>query len=96
MSNGVLTLDSSTSVGCRLKHIWADCNPSNPIPTSDLDILPCDFSGSSISGVPPSVCPVYVLPRLQRLVDPNMDILLCGSVLSDILTLAVTLHQTNA
>jgi serine/threonine protein kinase len=72
------------------KHvIWADCNPSNLLLTSDLDILLCDFGGSSISGLPPSVCPgaAYSLPRLEWLADANMDIFSFGSVLFEILTL---------
>ena len=72
------------------KHIvWADCNPSNLLLTSDLDILLCDFGGFSISGLPPSVCPgaAYSLPRLEWLADPNMDIFSFGSVLFEIFTM---------
>ena len=72
------------------KHIvWADCSPSNLLLTSDLDILLCDFAGSSISGLPPSVCPpaVYSIPRLEWLADANMDIFSFGSVFFEILTL---------
>ena len=72
------------------KHVvWADCNPSNLLLTSNLDILLCDFGGSSISGLPPSVCPgtAYSLPRLEWLADENMDISSFGSVLFAILTL---------
>ena len=72
------------------KHvIWADCNPSNLLLTSDLDIRLCDFGGSSISGLRPTVCPgaAYSLPRLEWLADPNMDIFSVGSVLFEIFTL---------
>jgi serine/threonine protein kinase len=72
------------------KHvIWADCNPSNLLLTSDLDIHLCDFGGSSISGLRPTVCPgaAYSLPCLEWLADPNMDIFSFGSVLFEIFTL---------
>ncbi|KIM81456.1 hypothetical protein PILCRDRAFT_8808 [Piloderma croceum F 1598] len=86
------------------KHIvWADCNPSNLLLTSDLDILLCDFAGSSISGLSPSVCPgaVYSLPRLEWLADTNMDIFSFGCVFFGILTLqspyaGLTLHDIRA
>jgi serine/threonine protein kinase len=72
------------------KHvIWADCTPSNLLLTSDLDILLCDFGGSSISGLRPTVCAgaAYSLPRLEWSADANMDIFSFGSMLFEILTL---------
>lgn len=69
--------------------IWADCNPANILLTSDLDILLCDFGGSSMFGIRPLVCPgsAYALPRLAWLPDPNMDIFSFGSVLFMMFTL---------
>jgi len=72
------------------KHIvWADCNPSNLLLTSDLDILLCDFAGSSMFGLRPFVCPgtAYSLPKLEWSADANMDIFSFGSVFFEILTL---------
>jgi len=78
--------------------VWADCNPSNLLLTSDMDILLCDFGGSSTSGLPPLVCPgaVYSLPRLEWLAEPNMDIFSFGSVLFEILTLQMPYAELDS